>query len=38
MESPEGAWIGKVILADDLLETDTSELWEAVSPDRESRG
>jgi hypothetical protein len=37
-KSPEGAWIGKVILTDDLLETDTSEIWEAVDPDLEPRG
>jgi prevent-host-death family protein len=31
-KSPEGAWAGKVTIADDLLEleADTSGLWEAV--------
>jgi prevent-host-death family protein len=29
-KSPEGAWIGKVTLAGDLVEPDTSELWEVA--------
>jgi len=29
-KSPEGAWAGKVTIARDPLETDTSELWEVL--------
>lgn len=29
-KSPDGAWAGKVTLSDDVLESDTSELWEVV--------
>jgi antitoxin (DNA-binding transcriptional repressor) of toxin-antitoxin stability system len=29
-KSPEGAWTGKVTVADNLLEADTSGLWEVV--------
>ena len=31
-KSLEGAWVGKVTLSEDLLEADTSELWEVVNP------
>jgi len=31
-KSLEGAWVGKVTLTEDLLEADTSELWEVVNP------
>jgi len=37
-KSPEGAWAGKVILSGDLLDTDTSELWEVVRRDSGARG
>lgn len=37
-KSPEGAWAGKVILAGDLIETDTSELWEVARRDSGARG
>ena len=36
-KSPEGAWIGKVALAGDLLE-DTSELWEVLRTRPGARG
>ena len=36
-KSPEGAWIGKVTLAGDLVEADTSELWEALRRHRGAR-
>ena len=36
-KSPEGAWIGKVALAGDLLEADTSGLWEVLRPHRGER-
>ena len=29
-KSPEGAWAGKVTIPDDLLEADTSGLWEVL--------
>ena len=29
-KSPEGAWAGKVTIADDALEADTSGLWEVL--------
>ncbi len=29
-KSPEGAWVGKVTIADDIVEADTSDLWEVV--------
>ena len=29
-KSPEGMWAGKVTVVGDLLETDTSALWEVV--------
>jgi len=31
-KSLEGAWVGKVTLTEDLLDADTSELWEVVNP------
>ena len=36
-KSPEGAWVGRVTLAGDLLE-DTSELWEALRTRPGARG
>jgi len=33
-KSPEGAWAGRVTIAGDLMETDTSGLWEALRPRR----
>jgi antitoxin (DNA-binding transcriptional repressor) of toxin-antitoxin stability system len=36
-KSPEGAWVGKVTLAGDLLEADTAELWEVPGPDPVAR-
>jgi prevent-host-death family protein len=29
-KSPEGAFVGKITLSDDLLDADTSNLWEVV--------
>jgi antitoxin (DNA-binding transcriptional repressor) of toxin-antitoxin stability system len=29
-KSPEGAWAGKVTIADHLFEADTSDLWEVL--------
>ena len=29
-KSPEGAWIGKVEIAGDIVQFDTTELWNAV--------
>lgn len=37
-KSPEGAWTGRVTIARDLLETDTSELWEVLRPHPGARG
>ena len=28
--SPEGSWAGKLFIPDDVLEADTSDLWEVV--------
>jgi hypothetical protein len=28
--SPEGSWIGKVDVADDVLEADTTDLWDVA--------
>ncbi|MGA1995036.1 MAG: type II toxin-antitoxin system prevent-host-death family antitoxin [Bryobacteraceae bacterium] len=36
-KSPEGAWAGKVIVDDELLMADTSELWEVVRSQRGAR-
>jgi prevent-host-death family protein len=30
-KSPEGMWAGKVFMADDIVERDTSDLWEVSS-------
>ncbi|HUI79337.1 MAG TPA: hypothetical protein VLY24_15530 [Bryobacteraceae bacterium] len=37
-KSPEGAWIGTVKFPDDLLDADTSELWDVLHPRRGERG
>ncbi|MGD0868464.1 MAG: type II toxin-antitoxin system prevent-host-death family antitoxin [Bryobacteraceae bacterium] len=37
-KSPEGAWTGKVTLAGDVLEADTSELWEVARPHSGAKG
>jgi len=37
-KSPEGTWVGKVRIPDDLLDADTSELWDVVRPRRGARG
>jgi len=37
-KSPEGAWIGTVRIPDDLLDADTSELWDVSHPRRGERG
>lgn len=37
-KSPEGAWAGRVTIAGDLLETDTSELWEVLRPHPGAQG
>jgi antitoxin (DNA-binding transcriptional repressor) of toxin-antitoxin stability system len=37
-KSPEGAWVGKVKVVDDLLEVDTSELWDVLRPQSGARG
>jgi antitoxin (DNA-binding transcriptional repressor) of toxin-antitoxin stability system len=29
-KSPEGTWVGKVKMADDVLDADTSGLWEVL--------
>ena len=36
-KSPEGALAGKVVIDDDLLMSDTSELWEVVREKRRAR-
>jgi antitoxin (DNA-binding transcriptional repressor) of toxin-antitoxin stability system len=37
-KSPEGAWAGKVTIADDALEADTSGLWEVLHQRKGARG
>jgi antitoxin (DNA-binding transcriptional repressor) of toxin-antitoxin stability system len=37
LKSLEGAWAGKVVIDDDLLMSDTSELWEVVREERRGR-
>ena len=32
-KSPEGSWVGRVTLPDDLVEADTSDLWDVVRGD-----
>ena len=33
LKSPEGAWIGKVRIAGDIVSADTSGLWESLRED-----
>jgi prevent-host-death family protein len=37
-KSPEGAWIGKVTIAGDLLKTDTARLWDVLRRNPGARG
>ncbi|HEY3826022.1 MAG TPA: type II toxin-antitoxin system prevent-host-death family antitoxin [Bryobacteraceae bacterium] len=36
-KSPRGSWVGKVMIPDDLLEADMSDLWEVVRNRKEGR-
>jgi prevent-host-death family protein len=37
-KSLEGAWAGRFTISDDVLDADTSELWEVVQPKPGVRG
>jgi antitoxin (DNA-binding transcriptional repressor) of toxin-antitoxin stability system len=37
-KSPEGQWIGRVTLADGVLDADISDLWDVVRPQHGARG
>jgi antitoxin (DNA-binding transcriptional repressor) of toxin-antitoxin stability system len=37
-KSLEGAWAGRFTISDDVLDADTSELWEVVHPQPGVRG
>jgi hypothetical protein len=30
VKSPEGAWVGKLVITRDLVDIDTSDLWDVV--------
>jgi prevent-host-death family protein len=37
LRSPEGSWVGRVTIPDDLVDADTSALWEVVRADPGTR-